>query len=67
VDLLYLDESGKSGPKDFAQPWFVLGGLIVPEERWQATEQELNSRIDAIVPRPRPDDWELHMSQIHHR
>ena len=29
VHLLYLDESGKSGPKDFSQPYYVLGGMIV--------------------------------------
>jgi hypothetical protein len=67
VHLLYLDESGKSGPKDFTQPWYVLGGLVVPEDGWQAVEADLNARIDAIVPPPRSDSWELHMSQLYHR
>lgn len=67
MHLLYLDESGKSGPKDYAQPWYVLGGLIVPEADWQAIERDLNERIDAIVPPPRPDSWELHMSLLYHR
>jgi len=67
VQLLYLDESGKSGPTDYTQPWYVLGGLILPEDRWQAVEADLNAAIEAIVPAPRPDDWELHMSLIAHR
>jgi Protein of unknown function (DUF3800) len=67
VHLLYLDESGKSGPRDFTQPWYVLGGLIVPEDRWQQVERDLNAQIDAIVPPPRSDSWELHMTLIHHR
>lgn len=67
MHLLYLDESGKSGPTDYTQPWFVLGGLILPEEDWQSVEADLNAAIDAVVPPPRPDDWELHMSLIAHR
>lgn len=64
---LYVDESGKSGPADYAQPWYVLGGLILPEEKWKAVERDLNEVIEAVVPSPRPDDWELHMSLIAHR
>jgi len=67
VHLLYLDESGKSGPTDYTQPWYVLGGLILPEEKWQAVETDLNSAIEQVVSSPRPDDWELHMSLIAHR
>jgi hypothetical protein len=67
VHLLYLDESGKSGPKDFDQPWYVLGGLVIPQADWQPIETDLNKTIDRIVPPPRPADWELHMSQIYHR
>lgn len=67
MHLLYVDESGKSGPKDFTQPWYVLGGLILPENRWTAVERDLNEAIEAVVPAPRPDDWELHMSLIAHR
>ncbi len=67
MHLLYVDESGKSGEKDFAQPWYVLGGLVVHESAWQALEGDLNGEIDRIVPPPRPDTWELHMAHIHHR
>ena len=62
--LLYVDESGKSGLHDPNQPFFVLGGLAVNETTWLAMEKDLNARIDAIVPPPRPDDWELHMTDI---
>jgi len=67
VHLLYLDESGKSGPKDFDQPWYVLGGLIVEEADWRPMENALNKRIEALVPSPRAASWEIHMAQIHHR
>jgi hypothetical protein len=64
MHLLYLDESGKSGPRDFTQPYYILGGLIVHEDQWVAMEADLNARIDALVPPPRPDNWELHMEHI---
>lgn len=67
MELLYLDESGKSGPTDYTQPWYVLGGLILPEDKWQEAESDLNAAIDEIVKPPRPDDWELHMTLIAHR
>jgi hypothetical protein len=64
VYFLYVDESGKSGLRDPVQPFFVLGGLAVHESTWLAMEKDLNARIDAIVPPPRPHDWELHMTEI---
>jgi hypothetical protein len=67
MHLLYVDESGKSGPKDYTQPWYVLGGLILPEEKWTTVERDLNEAIESVVPAPRPDDWELHMTLIAHR
>jgi hypothetical protein len=33
MHLLYLDESGKSGPRDLTQAFYVLGGLIVREDQ----------------------------------
>ncbi len=66
MHFLYLDESGKSGPKDFTQPWYVLGGVVVHESRWVAMEASLNARIDELVPPPRSDDWELHMAHLFH-
>lgn len=64
--VLYLDESGKSGPRDFTQPYYVLGGLVVQESQWQPIEADLNARIDKVVPPPRPHNWELHMAEIFH-
>jgi hypothetical protein len=64
VYFLYVDESGKSGLHDPVQPFHVLGGLIVQESKWLAMETDLNARIDAIVPSPRPHDWELHMTEM---
>jgi hypothetical protein len=62
--LLYGDEAGKSGLKDLRQPFHVLGGLIVHDSVWKSVEDDINARIDAIVPPPRPDRWELHMTDI---
>lgn len=66
MHLLYLDESGKSGPRDFTQPYYILGGLVVHESQWVAMEADLNSRIDALVPPPRSFTWELHMLHLYH-
>ncbi|HEY5373642.1 MAG TPA: DUF3800 domain-containing protein [Polyangiaceae bacterium] len=62
--LLYTDESGKSGLRDPRQPWHVLGGVVVHDQRWQAVEVDLMARIDALLPPPRPPKWELHMTDI---
>ncbi len=66
MHLLYVDESGKSGIFDRSQPFYVLGGLVVHETDWQGIERALNARIDDLVPPPRADDWELHMSLLYH-
>jgi hypothetical protein len=67
VHLLYIDEAGKSGARDFTQPYYVLGGMIVHESKWQAIEADLNARIDALVPRGERDHmWELHMAYLFH-
>lgn len=62
--LLYVDESGKSGLDDPDQPHFILGGLAVHESSWQEIEADLDRRIDMLFPPPRPEDWEIHMSEI---
>jgi hypothetical protein len=66
VYLLYLDEPGKSGPRDFTQPYYTLGGLVVHKDQWVAMETDLNSRIDRLVPPPRAFNWELHMADLYH-
>jgi hypothetical protein len=62
--FLYVDESGKSGLDDPQQPFFVLGGLAMHESIWAVMESDLNARIDALVPPPRPHRWELHMADM---
>jgi hypothetical protein len=62
--FLYVDESGKSGLRDPNQPFHVLGGLAVSDSAWLAMEKDLNQRIDALVPPPRPHEWELHMTDM---
>jgi hypothetical protein len=64
VYFLYVDESGKSGLHDPVQPFHVLGGMAVHADQWRAMEADLNARIDALVPPPRPHDWELHMTDM---
>jgi hypothetical protein len=59
VQMLYLDESGKSGLFDRSQPWYVLGGLVIREDQWLRIEEELNARIDKLIPPPRAETWEL--------
>jgi hypothetical protein len=64
VYLLYTDESGKSGLRDPRQPFHVLGGVVVHDQRWQSVEAALMARIDALVPLPRVPKWELHMTDV---
>lgn len=63
--VLYVDESGKSGIADPAQPFFVLGGVVVKHEDWRAIETYFEKKLETIVPRAsRAAGWELHMVDI---
>jgi len=64
--LVYFDESGQTGNnlRDPVQPVFVLGALVVPENVWLALEKDLQAAIDAHFPAPRPDDFEVHATEI---
>jgi hypothetical protein len=65
VNLLYIDESGKSGIRDPNQPYFVLSGIVVDDSKWRQIESHLEKEIESIVPRKlRPAGWELHMADI---
>lgn len=66
MHLIYLDESGQTGTnlKDTIQPVFVLGALIVPESCWLALEKDLQVAIEKAFPSPRPDDFEIHATEI---
>lgn len=66
MHLIYLDESGNTGNNlhDTSQPIFVLGALIVPEQKWLKLEAELGAAIELAFPAPRPDDFEVHGTEI---
>jgi hypothetical protein len=64
--LIYLDESGQTGTnlRDPVQPVFVLGALVVTETVWLALEKDLQAAIEKSFPTPRPDDFEIHATEI---
>lgn len=66
MQLIYLDESGNTGVDltDTHQPVFVLGALLVPEERWLRLETDLTALVERFFPSPRPDDFELHATEL---
>ena len=66
MHLIYLDESGNSGGNltDPHQPIFVLCALIVPEQKWQSLETTLAASVESSWPQPRPDDFEIHASEL---
>ena len=66
MNLIYIDESGNTGKNlaDPQQPMFVLGALIVPENRWQAVESALEAALDRHVPPPRDEKFEIHAGDL---
>ena len=66
MHLIYLDESGNTGVDlgNVHQPVFVLGALLVPEERWLKLEIDLTALVERFFPAPRPDDFELHATEL---
>ena len=66
MHLIYLDESGNTGVdlNDSHQPVFVLGALLVPEECWLRLEADLTALVERFFPSPRPDDFELHATEL---
>lgn len=66
MHLVYFDESGQTGNNlnDPAQPIFVLGALVVPEATWLAVEKDLQTAVEKYFPSPRPDDFEVHATEI---
>jgi hypothetical protein len=66
MHLIYLDESGNSGGNlsDPQQPVFVLCALVVPETQWQSLETALSAAVEAAWPSPRPDDFEIHATEL---
>ncbi len=66
MQLVYFDESGNSGNNlnDVEQPIFVLGALIVPEERWQPLERDLEASVVSHVPEVAAAGTEIHSSDL---
>jgi len=66
MHLIYLDESGQTGTnlRDANQPVFVLAALVVPESAWLALEKDLQAAIEKSFPAPRPEDFEIHATEI---
>lgn len=66
MHLIYLDESGNSGTNlaDPQQPIFVLGALIVPENKWKTIEYEIIEIIDSFFEGKVPENFEIHANEI---
>lgn len=66
MHLIYLDESGNTGNNlvDPQQPVFVLGALIVPEEKWRAIEAEISTIVADYFQGPPPENFEIHATDI---
>lgn len=66
MHLIYLDESGQTGTnlRDTVQPVFVLGALVVPESVWLTLEKDLQAAIEKTFHAPRPEDFEIHATEI---
>jgi hypothetical protein len=64
--LIYFDESGQTGTnlRDTVQPVFVLGALVVPESVWLVLEKDLQATIEKFFPAPRPENFEIHATEI---
>jgi hypothetical protein len=64
--LIYFDESGNTGNNlnDTQQPVFVLCALAVPESKWLQVEVDLYAEIEKLFPAPRPDDFEIHATDL---
>lgn len=66
MHLIYLDESGNTGVdfNESRQPVFVLGALLVPEDRWLQLESDLTGLVERFFPAARPADFELHATEL---
>jgi len=64
--LIYFDESGNTGNNlnDTQQPVFLLCALAVPKDKWLEVEADLHAEIEKLFPVPRPDDFEIHATDL---
>lgn len=66
MHFFYLDEAGCNG-RDLdndEQPIFVMGSVIISDEKWNSTNQSFNSIISNHFDGNIPDDFELHTEQL---
>ncbi len=66
MHFFYLDEAGCKG-RDLGndeQPIFVMGSVIISDEKWNSTNQSFNSIITNYFDGNIPDDFELHTEQL---
>lgn len=62
MELIYLDDSGSTGTNldDKEQPLFVLGGVVIKDDKWH----EINHKIDEIKKAFGIAEQELHIMEI---
>ena len=66
MHFFYLDEAGCNG-RDLGndeQPIFVMGSVIISDEKWNSTNQRFNTIITNYFDGNIPDDFELHTEQL---
>ena len=66
MQLIYFDESGNSGRNlaDPQQPVFVLGALIVPDQKWNEVEMAIAKVVEPESKRVGRDDFEIHATDL---
>lgn len=66
MHFFYLDESGDTGANlaDQNQPIFVIGGISVRDEGWNATQEHLAEIMSAYFGGNIPDGFELHSKEL---
>ena len=60
--LIYLDESGDTGVNlsDVQQPVFVLGAMLMPQDKWKPCEEKFRTIISDFFGGKVPENFELH-------
>lgn len=66
MHFFYIDESGDTGANlaDEHQPIFVIGGISVRDEGWNATQEHLARVIAEYFHGNVPEDFELHSKEL---
>ncbi len=63
VYFLYVDESGQTTIKRSGN-LFILSGVLVHEKDWKSIEKKLGKAKQELLPKIRPNEWELHAHAI---